>query len=231
MTRNQIDQLTRLLQDAQQLIADLDCGPQECHACVDTDDVAYIEVAIDGDGAARTLSDWAFALDTLVGLAHTDWATGQLYEAFRQALLQTSAHPEDVLPDWEEVEQLVEEQARLRRLYRDLIGFLEHPDAYAHFLDTQVAALLDAHPRLTPARAKAIIAAVALDKLQDELELAQGEKATPKYAQMYDAWIDAGGAGFGQWLAQWSGSDTLCDDLHRYRSGQLPCATPQKPLW
>ena len=231
MTRNQIDQLTRLLQDAQQLIADLDCGPQECNACVDTDDYAYIEVAIDGDGAARTLSDWAFALRTLVDLAHTDWATGQLYEAFRQALLQTSAHPEDVLPDWEEVEQLMEEQARLRRLYRDLIGFLEHPDAYAHFLDTQANALLADHPRLTPERAKAVIAAVALDKLQDELELAQGEKATPKYAQMYDAWIDAGGAGFGQWLAQWSGSDTLCDDLHRYRSGLLPCVSPQKPPW
>ena len=231
MTRNQIDELTHLLQKAQQLLTDLDCGPLDCPACVDTDDIAYIEVPIDGDGAAFNLSHWAVALRTLVDLAHTDWATGQLYEAFRQTLLQTSAQPEDILPDWEEVEALMDEQARLRHIYRDLIGFLEHPDAYAHFLDTQANALLADHPRLTPARAKAIIAAVALDKLQEELELAQGEKATPKFAQMHDAWISAGGAGFGQWLADWSGSHTLCDDLHRYRNGQLPCVSPQRPPW
>ena len=231
MSRNQINELTKLLTTAQQLVADLDCGPLECHACVDTDDIAYIELNIDGDGAARTVTDWAFALRTLVDLAHTDWPVGQLYEAFRQALCQTSAHPDEALPEWEEVERLMEEQARVRRVYKNLLAFLERPDTYAHFLDTQVRALLAAHPRLTPQRAKAIIAAVALDKLQEGLELAQGEKATPKYAQMYDAWISAGGAGFGQWLRDWSGSDSLCDDLHRYRSGQLPCASPQKPLW
>ena len=231
MTRNQIDQLIRLLQEAQQLITDLDCGPLECPACVDTEDIAYIEVPIDGDGAALNLSHWAVALRTLVDLAHTEWDTGQLYEAFRQALLQTSTHPEDALPDWEEIEPIMAEQARLRRLYLNLMGFLERPDTYADFLDTQANALLAQHPRLTPARAKAIIAAVALDKLQDELELAQGEKATPEFAQMYDAWINAGGAGFGQWLADWSGSNTLCDDLHRYRSGQLPGVDPRKPPW
>ena len=99
MSRNQINELTKLLTAAQQLVADLDCGPLECHACIDTDDYAYIEVAIDADGAARTVTDWAFALRTLVDLAHTDWAIGQLYEAFRQALYQTSAHPDEVCPN------------------------------------------------------------------------------------------------------------------------------------
>jgi len=231
MSRNQIDELTKLLTAAQQLVSDLDCGPLECHACVDTDDIAYIELNIDGDGAALSLADWAFALRTLVDLAHTDWAVGQLYEAFRQALCQTSAHPDEALPEWEEVERLMEEQARVRRVYKNLLAFLERPDTYAHFLDTQVRALLAAHPRLTPQRAKATIAAVALDKLQEELELAQGEKATPEFAQMYDAWISAGGAGFGQWLRDWSGSDSLCDDLHRYRNGHLPGVHPDEPPW
>jgi len=231
MTRNQIDQLTQLLAAAQQLIAELDCGPLECPACADTDDIAYIELPIDGDGAALTLAFWTEALRTLIDLAHTDWAVGALYTAFRQALLPTITDPDDELPEWEEVEALMAEQARLRHVYLDLIGFLERPETYAHFLETQADALLADNPRLSPARAKALIAAVALDKLQEELELAQGEKATPRFAQRYDAWISAGGQGFGQWLADWSGSATLCDDLHRYRSGQFPCLSSQKSLW
>ena len=202
MTRNQIDELTRLLTAAQQLIADLDCGPLECHACVDTDDYAYIEVAIDGDGAALSLADWAFALEVLVGLAHTDWAIGQLYEAFRQALRQTSAHPDEALPEWEEVENIMEEQARVRRVYKNLLAFLDRPEAYAGQLNSQ-AETLARESGLTLSEAKAAIAAVTLSRLQDELEFAQGEKATPEFAQMYDAHLAAGGDNIAAWLAKW----------------------------
>ena len=202
MSRNQINELTKLLTAAQQLVADLDCGPLECHACVDTDDIAYIELNIDGDGAALSLADWAFALRTLVDLAHTDWAVGQLYEAFRQALIQTSGNPDETLPEWEEVEAIMEEQARVRRNYPNLLAFLERPETYAKGLERLVEALAR-ESGLETDRAKAAIAAVTLSKFQEELAFAQGEKATPRYAQMYDAHLANGGDNFAAWLAKW----------------------------
>ncbi len=203
MSRNQIDQLTRLLQDAQQLIADLDCGPIECHACVDTEDIAYIELPIDGDGTARSISDWAFALEVLVALAHAEWTQGELYTAFRSVMNNTNPF-EPPLPEWEEVERLMEEQSHLRDTYFNLIYFLENPDEYADFLRRE-AETLARESGLTLGEAKAAIAAVTLSKLQDELEMARGEKATPEFAQMYDTWIAAGGDNFAAWLEKWIG--------------------------
>ena len=201
MTRNQIDQLTRLLQDAQQLIADLDCGPMECHACVDTDDMAYIELPIDGDGTARSISEWAFALEVLVGLARSDWSQGELYTAFQTAMNNTNPF-EGKLPDWEEVEAIMAEQARLRDTYFNLLYFLEHPDEYADFLRRE-AAKLQKESTISQHRAREIVAAEIFDKLEEELDLAQGEKATPEFAQMYDTYRNAGGDDFATWLANW----------------------------
>ena len=47
------------------------------------------------------------------------------------------------------------------------------------------------------------MAAEIFDKLEEELELAQGEKVTPEFAQMYDAYRNAGGDDFATWLARW----------------------------
>ena len=201
MTKNQIDRMLALLQELRQIIEELDCGPLECHACVDTDDIAYIELPIDDDGTARTLTDWAFALEVLVSLARAEWSQGKLYAAFRAAMNNSNPF-EAPLPDWEEVEQLMEEQARVRRNYPNLLAFLERPDAYANSLERQ-AETLARESGLTLSEAKTAIAAVTLSRLQDELELAQGEKATPEFAQMYDAHIANGGDDFAAWLTKW----------------------------
>jgi hypothetical protein len=207
MTQNQKEQLTKLLQEALRLIAELDCGPWECHACADTDDIAYIEVAIDLDGTARTLTDWAFALYTLAGLAHVDWGLGELYEAFRTALARTSPDPrQGTLPDWEEVEALMDEQARLRRIYANLLPFLETPAAYAETLHQKVAALAAAEG-LDRVVAKAKVAADAMKSLQEELEMAEGEKATPEIQRMYHAHLEGGGDDFIAWFSQWLSAD------------------------
>lgn len=203
MSQNQIDRLTSLLQQAQQLVADLDCGPLACHACVDTDDYAYIEVAIDADGTARTLNDWAFALETLTGLAHIDWGLGELYEAFRIALGRTSPDPrQGALPDWEEVAALMDEQARLRRVYANLLPFLESPAAYAEALRRKVAALVT-QEGLDPVIARAKVATAAMKALQEELEMAEGEKMTPRIARMYQTHLQAGGDEVVTWVTKW----------------------------
>jgi len=202
MTKNQIDRMMALLQELRQTLEELDCGPLECHACVDTDDYAYIEVAIDGDGAARTISDWAFALSVLVGLANTEWATGQLYEAFRQTLLQTSTNPDEALPEWEEVEALIEEQARLRDAYFNLLYFLEHPEEYADFLRRETKTLMEKEG-MSLVIAKAQVASRAMAAFKQELEMAYGEKATPRFHQMYQTHLNEGGEDFTIWFAKW----------------------------
>jgi hypothetical protein len=201
MTKEKIDQMLALLQELHQIIEELDCGPLECSACVDTDDMAYIEVPIDGDGTARSLSDWAFALEVLVGLAHTDWATGQLYEAFCQALLQTSARSEDILPQWEDVEQLMAEQARLRRIYKNLIPFLEAPDAYAAALTKQVDELMLRGMSRDEARGQ--VAVDALKALAEELEMAYGERVTPDLYRAYVDHLEANGDNYVLWISRW----------------------------
>ncbi len=206
MSRNQINQLTRLLQDAQQLISDLDCGPLECHACVDTDDMAYIELPIDGDGTALTLADWAFALEVLMGLAHKDWNLGELYTALQVALHNTNPF-ETPLPDWEEVEQLMEEQTRVRRNYPNLLAFLEEPDAYADSLRRKAEELQKELSQkgfsISLDKAREIVASSTFSKLEEELEMALGEKATPHFYQAYNAHFAAGGDGIDAWLAKW----------------------------
>jgi hypothetical protein len=201
MTRHQIDELTRLLTVAQQLLSDLDCGPLDCPACADTDDIAYIEVPIDGDGAAFNLSHWTVALRALVDLAHTDWATGQLYEAFCQALLQTSARSEDILPQWEDVEQLMAEQARLRRIYKNLIPFLEAPDAYAAALTKRVDELMLRGMSRDEARGQ--VAVDALKALAEELEMAYGERVTPDLYRAYVDHLEANGDYYVLWISRW----------------------------
>ena len=204
MTKKQIDQLTRLLQEAQQLVADLDCGPLECPACVDTDDIAYIELPIVGDGTAKGKAEWTFALEVLVGLAHTDWTAGELYEAFRLALKQTNPY-EQPLPDWEDMELLMAEQARLRRIYRNLIPFLEYPSAYAATLTKQVDELL--HQGIPRDEAQTQVAANAFKALAEELEMAKGEKATPRFYQMYQAHLEKGGDDIEVWFSRWLATD------------------------
>jgi len=196
-----IDQMIALLQELRQIIEGLDCGPVECHACVDTDDMAYIEVPLDGDGTAKGKAEWAFALEVLVGLAHTDWSQGELYTAFQAAMNNTNPF-EGKLPDWEEVEAIMAEQARLRDTYFNLLYFLEHPDEYADFL-RRVADTMHKKRHISQHRAREIVAAEIFDKLEEELELAQGEKATPEFAQMYEDYRKAGGDDFATWLANW----------------------------
>jgi hypothetical protein len=191
MTRNQIDQLTRLLQEAQQLITDLDCGPLECHACVDTEDMAYIELPIDGDGVARSLSDWTFALEVLVALARSDWSQGELYTAF-QAVMNNTNPFEEPLPDWEEVEALMAEQARVRRNYPNLLLFLERPDEYINSLrrKSEEKAQSEDIPLI---EATKLVAAQAVKNLREEIKMAYGEKATPEIFRAYQAWKEENG--------------------------------------
>ena len=201
MTKNQIDRMLALLQELRQIIEELDCGPVERHACVDTDDMAYIELPVDGDGTARSMGGWTLALEALVALAHAEWSQREIYAAFRAVMNNTNPF-ETPLPDWEEVEQLMEEHARVRRNYPHLLAFLERPEAYANSLDRQ-AETLARESGLTFGEAKTAIAAVTLSKFQQELEFAQGEKATPAFAQMYDAHAATGGDNIAAWLAKW----------------------------
>ena len=195
---NQTKQLINLLQEAQQLIEELDCGPVECSACVDTDDMAYIEVPVDGDGTATSLFNWASAMDVLVGLAHVDWSLGELYTAFQTAVNNTSRIH---LPDWEEVEQLMEEESRLRDTYFNLLYFLESPEEYADFLRREVKKLVEGG--MDESSAKAVLVSDIAAALQEELEMAKGEKATPRFYQMYQDHIANGGDNFAVWLNKW----------------------------
>ncbi len=205
MTKNQIDQMTKLLNELRQIIEDLDCGPIECHACVDTDDMAYIELPIDGDGTARSISDWTFALEVLVALARSDWSQGELYTAFQTVMNNTNPF-EGKLPDWEEVEQLMEERFRLRETYFNLLYFLENPDEYADFLRRKANVLM-LEKGVSRAVAKANIASEVKNALQEELEMAKGEKATPKFFQMYESHLEEGGEDIEAWLSRWLATD------------------------
>jgi len=189
---NQTKQLINLLQEAQQLIEELDCGPLECHACVDTDDMAYIEVPIDGDGTAVSITEWAFALEVLVGLAHVDWSLGELYTAFQAAVNNTSRAQ---LPEWEKIEPIKDEQ----ETYLNLIYFVEDRMAYDAFLWRKVEKLTE--KGVDEINAKAIVVAEASRKLQEELELAKNEKA--RFFQMYQTHIANGGDNFAVWLSEW----------------------------
>jgi len=200
MTKNQIDRMQKLLDELRQIIEELDDGPVECHACVDTDDMAYIELPIDGDGTARSLEDWASALEVLIALAHADWSQGELYTMFQAAMNNTNPF-EQPMPDWEEVELLMAEHARLRRIYKNLIPFLEDPDAYAASLTNQVNDMVWAK-WMTRDEARKQVAADALKALAEELEMARGEKATPSLYRAY-ANLEAEGNNYVLWISEW----------------------------
>ena len=199
--KNQIDRMTKLLDELRQTIEELDCEPVECSACVNTDDMAYIELPIDGDGTARSISDWAFALEVLMALARSDWSPGELYTAFQTVMNNTNPF-EDRLPDWEEVEALIEEQSRLRDSYFNLLYFLENPDEYADFLHREVKNLTEKEG-MARVIAKAKIASEAMKSLQEEVSMAYGEKATPRFYQMYLAHLAEGGEDIEAWFSRW----------------------------
>ncbi len=144
-----------------------------------------------------SLSHWTEALRTLVAKAPAHWTPAELYAAFRTVLRETGRE----LPDWPEVATLLEEQARLRRVYANLIPFLETPAAYAAYLDEQVAALeMLGLPR---DEARAQTAADALKALAEELELAYGERSTPDLYRSYVSHLEAGGENYQRWIARW----------------------------
>ena len=153
------------------------------------------------DALAPSLADWAEDLEAILCRARPEWRTGELYAAFRAVMAAEGRE----LPDWEEIETLLEEQARLRRIYAHLIPFLETPDAYAQSLERKAEALVrDRH--LSPVEARAQVAAEALEALTEEVEMAYGERATPDLYRAYVQHLESGGDNFVLWMARWLSS-------------------------
>ena len=154
------------------------------------------------DVFAPSLADWTEDLEAVVDRARPEWRTGELYAAFRAVLSHTGR---ERLPDWEEIETLLEEQARWRRIYANLIPFLETPDAYAAALERKADALARER-RLSPVEARAQVAAEALEALAEEVEMAYGERAAPDLYRAYVQHLESGGDNFVLWMARWLSS-------------------------
>ena len=67
--------------------------------CCNTEDMGYAPIPLDGDDACVSLDALSEALAAVLFHARVDWTTGDLYEAFRQAMIQTPNT--DPLPPWE----------------------------------------------------------------------------------------------------------------------------------
>ena len=145
----------------------------------------------------------------------------KLYEAFRLAFQNVQG---TTLPAWENMKKLMEYQKKVKQFHH-LFRFINDPDALRKDLEALVELLLIAHPHLSPNRAKEMIAAITLGKLQDELQLAR-EDPDPEIFWAYETHLDSGGPTFASWLMDWSGSRTLRDDLYQYRAGKWPEIIP-----